>query len=136
MKYCQNCGEQVQPNQRFCSNCGFNLGANKVVNNISKKDNLNSNDIAIAGFIISIISFIFCFGIMSPISLILSIIGLSNAKKFDDKNKKFAIAGIVISVVAMLLVTLFITYLTANDFFIDELGSQIDFSNIDTGRYY
>ena len=73
---------------------------------------------------------------MSPISLILSIIGLSNAKKFDDKNKKFAIAGIVISVVAMLLVTLFITYLTANDFFIDELGSQIDFSNIDTGRYY
>lgn len=55
-----------------------------------------TNGMCLAGFIVSLVNLILC-GIVSPISLILSIIGLASASKNGQAGKGLAIAGIVIS---------------------------------------
>ena len=57
-----------------------------------------TNTIAIVGFVLSLLQF----GI---ISLILSIVGLSRSKEINGEGKGFAIAGIIISVLHIIIVT-------------------------------
>ncbi len=55
----------------------------------------NSNTMGLIGFIISIVSLVGCGGLLSPISLIFSIIGLGK------QPKGFAIAGLVLSLIGL-----------------------------------
>ena len=57
---------------------------------------------AIAGFVISLVSFLLCCGSLSWLSLIFSIIGVVGAKKLMGKGKGLSIAGIIISVLGLL----------------------------------
>ena len=75
--------------------------AKVVVNqNVSVK---KSNGMAIAGFVISIVSSVLCCGIFNWLSLIFSIIGLVKSKEQDGEGKGLAIAGIVISAVLLVI---------------------------------
>lgn len=120
-KFCKECGKELEKESKFCKNCGTkideeieqaneqvsnDLSANKVYNQIyvTKK----SNGMAIAGFVISLVSLLCC-GCTSWLGLIFSIIGLVNANKNDGEGKGFSIAGIIIS--AILLALLIVLYL-------------------------
>ena len=118
-KFCVHCGSNLEEGANVCPNCGAIVeevqggAVETVVVNEQPRQNYNqqaapaqnspSNGLAIAGFIISLVSFILCCGTLSPISLILSIIGAANAGKANGKGKGMAIAGIIISVLTIII---------------------------------
>ena len=109
-KYCENCGKEIAENDLFCPYCGKRLSQNKMVSQINNTAPTNSNSrnsLAIAGFILSIVSSLLCCGMFNTISLILSIVGLTQAPRYNGNGKGLAIAGIVISASVMLLNFLF-----------------------------
>ena len=137
MKFCSNCKKEIAKENNFCPSCGKVLEDvnkkevksndnvegveeknNTEIKNIQVKETINaevnivqakeSNPLAIAGFVISLIS-LFCCGSTSFLGLIFSIVGLVESKKKNNAGKGLAIAGIVIS--AILLFLLFIFYL-------------------------
>ena len=122
-KYCKNCGTAAEEDFKFCTKCGTSLEDNPTasINNQSVQDKqmpvnttLN-NGVAVAGFVTSLVfSLCFC-GIFSWLSLILSIIGLSKAKDYEGKGKGFAIAGIIISALSLILLIAFITLVVQVD---------------------
>lgn len=99
--FCKNCGKEIDDNAVVCPNCG--VATEKMAQ--SQPVPSQKNTIALVGFILSLV----CGGL---ISLILSIIGLKNAKKpeYAEDGKGFAIAGIVISsieLVGFLIILIF-----------------------------
>lgn len=98
-KFCRNCGNELVENSNVCDKCGT------AVNNttVTTTNTSNTNGLAIAGFVISLVSSLLCCGSFSFISLIFSIVGLVNAKKCDGNGKGMAIAGIIISAIGMIL---------------------------------
>jgi len=108
-KYCSGCGKELEENEKVCKNCGKNVETinQTVLSQTTTNNSKKTNGFAIAGFVISIVS-IFCCGLPSWLGLVFSIIGLVNANKGEGEGKGFAIAGIVIS--AILLVLLIALY--------------------------
>ena len=115
MKYCVNCGTKLEKGAKTCSYCGFtvegaddnsnNNTTNDTTVNTVKNQNVNvqqANGLAIAGFVTSLVSLICCCGGISIVSLILSIVGLIQSKKLNDSGKGMAIAGIILSAIAIL----------------------------------
>ena len=62
---------------------------------------------AFFGFLLSIASY-FCCAILSPISLVLSLIGLFASRKYEVRAKVYSVIGIVLSIVQIALVIWFI----------------------------
>lgn len=58
----------------------------------------------------AILGFIFVF-VISPLGLIFSIIGLAKAKKMGGKQKGLAVAGLIISIISILITVIYITLL-------------------------
>ena len=109
-KFCANCGNSLKEDENFCSSCGT-----PVLESVSSVENTSTpistpdekkNVIALVGFISSIVSSTICCGSLNIITLILSIIGLVEAKKYNNDGKSFAIAGIVISAIMLILFVL------------------------------
>ncbi len=115
--FCQKCGAELNDNDVFCGNCGNNNNESVKVNN----SNSSTDGLAIAGFVLSVVS-IFCCGTFSFISLILSIIGLSNSKKENKSGRGLAIAGIVISSI-MIIVLVLLYAIGFGTAFIEELNN-------------
>lgn len=86
MQICNNCGHEETRKGKFCPNCGMPY---QIV-----KEQKEMNTMCIVGFVLSF----FC----NFIGLILSIIGLSDAKKKNQSGEGFAIAGIIISSFSLL----------------------------------
>ena len=112
-KFCISCGKELVEGNAVCTQCGTPV-SNNVNTNVAGTTSSNSNSgnvIALIGFIVSLVSLILCCGTLSWVSLILSIIGIVGAKKYDGKGKGLAIAGTIISAVGMILliVVMFIT---------------------------
>ena len=109
-KYCSNCGNEIKEGANACSNCGTMVNADSkpavVVNNVQSTQG-KSNGLAIAGFIVSLVSTLLCCGSFNVISLILSIVGVVKAKDYDGSGKGMAIAGIIISSIGLLILILF-----------------------------
>ena len=126
-KFCKNCGTDLNGNNT-CHNCGTVNGTSKTSNNTNtpnnnsnnSNNNFNNNNnnsnfnnqnynnggynyyqpsptngMAIAGFVLSLI------GCTCILGLIFSIIGLTQAPKYNNNGKGLAIAGICISAVAI-----------------------------------
>lgn len=87
---------------------------------------------AIAGFVISLVSIICCCGSLSTFSLVFSIIGLVNSKKVNGNGKGLAIAGIIISILAYVL--LFIVGFGFG--ILGEMVDSLDNASINPGVYY
>lgn len=110
-KFCTYCGKEIDENDNVCGYCGNAINKNntKVINSIN---NTNKTDgFAIAGFVLSLVSFLCC-GSTSVIALIFSIIGLINSNKNGTNEKGLAISGIVISTV--LIFVLAVLYIITN----------------------
>lgn len=110
-KFCSNCGSEIKEGANACSNCGtmVNGGENQpavVVNNVQQTQG-KSNGLAIAGFVVSLVSTLLCCGGFNVISLVLSIVGVVKAKDYDGNGKGMAIAGIIISSIGLLILILF-----------------------------
>ena len=94
--FCKNCGKEIDDRAAVCPHCGVptpNAQQSQVVNvNVTGS---HSNGFAIAGFILS-----FFGGILG---LIFSIVGLQKSKlpEYNGSGKGLAIAGIVLSCIAL-----------------------------------
>lgn len=129
MKFCSKCGAKLEVIDKFCNSCGTKVigvpveESNTQIsmvneNNVSSQKN---NGFALAGFIISLVSTICCCGCLSGLSLIFSIIGLSQINKTHEGGKGLAIAGIVLSSIGFLIIigVYLLSYTTS---FFNELG--------------
>lgn len=114
--YCKKCGKKNDNNSIYCNYCGVQIIDNSDEIIVEKVDNTKTNGLALAGFIVSIVSLFFSFWGMTPlVGLILSIVGYSNIKKTNENGKGFAIAGIIIASISLLIsfIALFFVFLFA-----------------------
>lgn len=124
-KFCINCGKEIPEGANVCPSCGATYGGQAaptqtvVVNNVQPKQ---GNGLAVAGFVVSLVSSLLCCGSFNLISLILSIVGLSKAKSLGGTGKGLAIAGIIISAIGLILLFL-LTVLGYATAFIDSAST-------------
>ena len=97
--YCEKCGEKNKNESKYCVKCGASLtGKVKIV------DNNELNNIKI----ISILSLV-CAFLVFPVGIVLSIIGLVKAKKYQKQTgekvgyKAFSIAALIVSIFELLV---------------------------------
>lgn len=112
-KFCSNCGNEIKGKEKTCSNCGSKVDTPSsvtITNNITTPTN-TSNGLAIAGFVVSLVSSLLCCGSFNMVGLILSIVGLVKSKELNGSGKGLAIAGIVIcSLVFVISIIITIIY--------------------------
>ena len=96
--FCKNCGSNIDDNAVVCPRCGVQVGE-------VKPKTEEGNTIAIAGFVLAF---------FIPIAgLICSIIGRKRAKNSGAPYGGFALAGIIISAIDLVLsVVLIIIYIS------------------------
>ena len=117
-KFCTNCGARLEDKDKFCTSCGKPIEEGQVqTNNTQVVVNNNSsngptNGLAIAGFVVSLVS-LCCCGLFSIVGLILSIIGLVKAKDYNNNGKGLAIAGVIISAISILFLIFYIIFSAA-----------------------
>ena len=138
--YCDNCGTKLTGNEKYCFNCGkkVNNVSNSNIDNtnmssVDNSDNLNTGT-KTASIVLGIISLVGIFlVIFSPISLILSLVGLILSIKANKVTNN--VAGIVINAIGLFLslvitsIIVFLIYLVVN------MGSNIDLSKIPWNEY-
>ena len=101
MKYCARCGSEMFDEAAICTKCGCPVDGVRSPYNHSASNSWNG--LAIAGFVLSFFSTI--------IGLILSIIAYKQVKETGEKGKELALAGIIISSVAIVIaIIIFILY--------------------------
>lgn len=92
--YCPNCGAENDASYQYCHDCGHAL-----YEQVKPKE--ETNGLCLAGMIVGIIS-IFSFWILIPavVALILSIVGFRQTLK-GERNRTFALAGIITSSISL-----------------------------------
>lgn len=104
--YCDKCGTRLTGNEKFCFHCGA-----KTINNNLNPEIKESSGKKTASIVLGIISIVGIFlVIFSPISLILSLIGLIIGIKANKEVSN--VAGIVINAIS-LFISLIITAIIA-----------------------
>lgn len=89
--YCKYCGKEIVDNAFVCPHCGVQVAP---VANIQNNNPTNENTIAIVGFVLSFF--------IAIAGLVCSIIGYKNGKN-GAPYKNLGLAGIIISIVAMVI---------------------------------
>lgn len=108
-KYCTKCGKELKNEDIFCGYCGNQMieeteDGEKVVT-VSK-----TNGLAVAGFVVSLASLLISFwGITSVVGIILSAVALSQIKKTNESGKGFALAGLIIGIIGIII--MFVAFL-------------------------
>lgn len=127
--FCKNCGKEINDGMAFCPYCGTAVKKHQQVEpaadtapeakpeatptekDIKKAEAKNTNVFALVGFVLSICTWvIFSFlnyrvyicTVIGAISLTMSVVGLVFAEKKNHNLKSLAIAGLIVSVVAVL----------------------------------
>lgn len=95
--FCRKCGSNLPDGTNFCPNCGAQTNEPTPVQQPSITPNVTdrSNPIAIVGFVLSFF--------VTLAGLICSIIGYNKAKNEGRDNGGLALAGIIISIVSMVI---------------------------------
>ena len=91
--FCTNCGKELNENAVICPNCG--VPTSNYVPNFNGQMSQEKNSMAVAGFICSFITPI--------LGWVFGGIGLSRAKKRNNKGKALSVAAIVIASVNFVL---------------------------------
>lgn len=111
--YCKNCGQEIDEKAVICPHCGVAVKEDVNENDVKK----STNWFGVVGFVTSLIS-LFCgleAGIVvAIIGLIFSSIGLGIRRKHSLNG--FAVAGLVICIVVILLLACAITYADMGDY--------------------
>ncbi|MCD8040212.1 MAG: zinc ribbon domain-containing protein [Clostridia bacterium] len=101
--YCKNCGHELDDRAVVCPHCGVpvydNFNTNGYTPYQEKQKEKVYNVLAIIGFVFSILGFGSI--IMGAAGLVCSIIGYRQAAKLGGKGKGLALAGIIISAIAI-----------------------------------
>lgn len=120
--YCPSCGKEVNEEHNFCKYCGSNLKEKeqeevetiivedpkiidmKETKTEVKNEEKDYNICAILGFIAGIISIFFSFyGLINTAAIVLSAVALNQIKKTGEQGKGLAIAGLITSIVSIVL---------------------------------
>ena len=107
-KFCSNCGAEVSDGFAFCEKCGTpvqapeNQAPSYNAPQYAPAANQDKNGMAIGGFVWSLVGFLCC-QLVTPVGLILSIIGLSKAKQMNGNGKGLAIAGVIIGAIGVVV---------------------------------
>jgi hypothetical protein len=106
-KSCPYCKETIHKDAIKCKHCNTSLVqpvAAPVVSTAVSQPQAESNTEAILSFVFSFLAILpYCGFIFTIASLILGFIGLNKAKKLNGEGKGFAIAGLVISALVILV---------------------------------
>ena len=87
----------------YCKNCGEKQTIEgEIIEESTNKQKVPVNALSITGFVFAMVSLISC-GLVSPLGLIFSIIGLAKVDPEDRTGKGLAIAGIIVSAIMLLL---------------------------------
>ena len=99
--HCLKCGRENPDDAKYCNSCGSVLTSTPVQ---APAVVVKRSRMAIAAFVFSILS-LFTFGISAPLALVLGIISLVIIEKSGGRitGRNFAIAGIVIPVLGLLI---------------------------------
>ncbi len=97
MKYCGNCGKEVNPGQAVCLNCGFALNNAQLTTQTSPKSD-NAKTLGTISIIFGVLGFYPAVFIGSIIGLVVGIIGM-NDKKSAYRGR--AQAGFWISLISL-----------------------------------
>ena len=102
-KYCKKCGRKIDENDIFCQYCGTQLIEETPEGELVVSTN-KTNSLAIAGFVVSLVSFVFSFwGVTAIVAIILSSVALSQIKKTNEGGKGLALAGLIIGIVSVIV---------------------------------
>ena len=102
-KYCKKCGRKIDENDIFCQYCGTQLIEETPEGEPIVSTN-KTNSLAIAGFVVSLVSFVFSFwGVTAIVAIILSSVALSQIKKNNEGGKGLALAGLIIGIVSVIV---------------------------------
>lgn len=93
MRYCRNCGEEVEENQKYCFNCGSPLYKDEYADGGSYTKKL-VNSMAIWGFVLSFL--------IPILGVVFGIIGYNKTKTGEYSGRSLAIAAIIIGIVTMI----------------------------------
>lgn len=96
--FCKNCGQEIDDKADVCVHCGVKVSKEAEVVNTRKV-----NVLGIIGFVVALLSLwlstYYC--IASIVGIILSAVAMGMSKKY--RLNGFAIAGLVISIVSLLI---------------------------------
>lgn len=125
---CRYCGKLIKKGTNFCPDCGARVGEedklteevinvehetenstlqstnlNKQVENLVNKKN---NKFGLAGFIVALCGLCFLSLTTSIVGLVFSVVGKNGFDAQTQKNKGFATAGLVLSIIAISIITI------------------------------
>ena len=101
--YCYKCGQQISDNTAVCPYCG----AVQMTHSAEAQSSSQYNLMCIIGFALSCISLLIDpYGIFAISGIILSVIGLVNARKRNENGRVFGILGTVIGAASLIYVSI------------------------------
>ena len=124
--YCNKCGSAIPEDSSFCANCGAPISVSPDLSSAQPNAQpvqtipiivspqsapvKRTNGVAIAGFVLGIVSVVFCMVpglgmILGLVGFILSLVGIKN-KNGGKKVNGFAIAGTILSFIGMMALIL------------------------------
>lgn len=125
--YCRNCGNLIDEGVAFCPHCGASQNVdNQTFYSQSPQNQYHPNNSSSEKTnVLAIVGFILSFFFTVP-GLICSIIAYKNAPEYGGNGKTLALAGIIISAIAIALSVLaVIIVLAVSGAFLGELLSGL-----------
>ena len=110
--FCPKCGNNIKDEEKVCSNCGETVDSN---NNAAVNKSNKFNTKSIISFVFSIAG-LFLFRPFGIVGLILGIISKKEISKSEEVGKPFAIAGIVIGIIDIIIFIVMIVLFVASMF--------------------
>ena len=100
--YCKTCGKEVNDQAIICPHCGCQI-ANSITKEETQPTKKKANVFCIIGFVLSLVSLLISlFGIVAIAGLVLSIVGIIQTNRNNERLKGLGIAGICVSAGSLL----------------------------------
>lgn len=102
--FCKSCGKEVKDEAIICPYCGCALAKIAVNGETEKPEGKRKiNVLCLVGFILSVLSwFLALFGMVAIAGFILSIVGLVQANRKNERLKGLGIAGIPVAACSLI----------------------------------
>lgn len=100
---CPKCNKKNSDDSIYCMYCGKELKVEETIKTeITNTNQSRINPLALAGFIVSMISACTAiFGIIGIVGIVLSAVGLSQINKNNERGKGFALAGLIVGILGV-----------------------------------
>ena len=96
--FCKSCGKKINDNAKFCPNCGEKKDSDILSSIVENADESQINPLCIAGIVLTVLMFFFNYqGLIGYAAVIVSAIGLWQAKERSQKGLMLAVVSMIIS---------------------------------------